>query len=328
MQEQRPSISEPRIVVLGSLNADLVVAVPHLPVPGETVIGGDLHVYAGGKGANQAVAAARLGVKVVLVGRVGEDANGAFLLKCLQADGVDCRIERDAQHATGVALIEVDSRGQNCIAVAPGANGAVGPDEVALAAAELQPGSVLLLQLEVPLAAVVQAVDAARSRAARVILNAAPARSLPPDLLTRLDALLVNEIEASTILGCEVRDVESAKQAVGEARHHGIRVVAITLGALGAVVGYDGQVMALPALPISAADTTGAGDAFVGAFAAALSAGLDYDEATRLGNAAGAAAALVPGAQSSFPRRQDLERLFSIHWPDISISREQGGQDI
>lgn len=316
-----------RVVVLGSLNTDLVVGLPHLPSPGETVIGSDLQTFAGGKGANQAVAAARLGAAVTMVGRVGDDARGMVLLAALGAAGIDCLVVRDADRSTGAALIEVDSAGQNSIAVAPGANYAVDATQVDVAVQRLSSGDVLLLQLEVPVPAVEQAIVAGEQHGARVVLNAAPAGRLAPDVLRLADTVIVNEIEASVLFGHQVADVDSARQALIDANRDGLRQAVITLGELGTVVAVNGDVVAVPPQPINPVDTTGAGDAFVGAFVAALSEGIDYCEAARLGNAAGAAAAMVRGAQSSLPSRADLQRLFSIHWPDRAKSQKTKGAE-
>ena len=299
-----------RIVVLGSLNTDLVTMVPHLPRPGETVLGDALHTFLGGKGANQAVAAARLGGRVSMVGRVGADPFGDALVDQLVDAGVDTRgVTRDPALPTGTALIVVDSAGQNQIAVAPGVNQAVGEEEVAGALAMLGPDDLLLVQLEVPLAAVREAVLQTR---AAVLLNAAPPLRLDGNLLQRLD---VNETEAEVLFARTVTGPEAAAEVTSIARAAGVDLAIVTLGAAGAVFG-DGRSSELVApFRVQAVDATAAGDAFVGALAVALTAGTPASAAVRLANAAGAAATTRRGAQSSLPSPSDLKRLFGIDWP-------------
>ena len=300
-----------RIVVLGSLNADLVVAVPRLPRPAETVLGDRLRTFPGGKGANQAVAAARLGGSVCMVGRVGQDAFGDLLLQSLAADGVDTAgVDRDPDEPTGVALILVEEGGQNLIAVAPGANARVGPREVERAADHLNSESVLLLELEVPLPVVDSAAVAAHQRGSRVILNAAPATAvLPEGLLRHVDVLVVNEVEAATLFGSSVQSLEDAAAAGRSALEQGTGAAIVTLGAAGAVVVQPAGVSPIGAYPVVAVDTTAAGDAFVGALALSLLRGADLVAAARLGAAAGAAAVTRPGAQSSLPTPADVQAL-------------------
>ncbi len=302
-----------RIVVLGSLNTDLVTMVPHLPRPGETVLGDALHTFPGGKGANQAVAAARLGGRVSMVGRVGADPFGAALVEQMVDAGVDTRgVTRDPALPTGAALILVDTAGQNQIAVAPGANQAVGEEEVAAALAMLGPDDLLLVQLEVPLAAVREAV--LRTRAA-VLVNAAPPFRLDGELLQRLNVLVVNETEAEVLFARTVTGPKAAAEVTGIARAAGVHLAIVTLGAAGAVFS-DGRPPELVApFRVQAVDATAAGDAFVGALAVALTAGTPASAAVRLANAAGAAATTKPGAQSSLPSPSDLKRLFGIDWP-------------
>jgi ribokinase len=304
-----------RIVVLGSVNADLVVAVPRLPRPAETVLGDRLRTFPGGKGANQAVAAARLGGSVCMVGRVGQDAFADVALASLLADGVDtAAVDRDPDEPTGVALIVVEEGGQNLIAVAPGANARVSAREVERATERLNAESVLLLQLEVPVPAVELAVLAAHQRGSRVILNAAPASTALPDtLLQRVDVLVLNEVEAATLFGGSVGSLEEAVDAGRAALDRGAGAAIVTLGAAGAVVVDPGGVTRIDAYPVDAVDATAAGDAFVGALALSLARGADLVTAARFGAAAGAAAATRPGAQSSLPTQAELHALFDRH---------------
>jgi ribokinase len=302
-----------QIVVLGSLNADLVVAVPRLPRPAETVMGDRLQTFPGGKGANQAVAAARLGGSVSMIGRVGRDAFGDMLLQSLAADGVDTSdVGRDADEPTGVALIVVEDGGQNMIAVAPGANSSVDGREVERAAERLSPEGVLLLELEVPVPAVEAAARIARQRGSRVILNAAPAAaSLPDRLLGQVDVLVVNEVEAATLFGGRVASLDDAAAAGRAALDRGAGAAVITLGAAGAVVVEASGSTRVAAYPVVAVDATAAGDAFVGALALSVLRGADLVSAARVGAAAGAAAATRTGAQSSLPRPADLEAVLA-----------------
>jgi ribokinase len=304
------------IVVLGSLNADLVIQVPRLPRAAETVMGEALRTFPGGKGANQAVAAARLGGAVSMVGRVGQDALGDMLLASLHADGVETSgVARSPGVSTGAALILVETGGQNMIAVAPGANREVDASDVERAATWLNtPHDLLLVQLEVPLRAVEASVRTARERGCRVILNAAPASTpLPGSLLELIDVLVVNEVEAATLFNCSVSNLDEAATAGHAARHAGAGAAIVTLGAAGAVLVAAGGPSHIPAYSVNAVDATAAGDAFVGALGLALVSGADLNSAARLGAAAGAAAATRLGAQSSLPRPADLRALLGDH---------------
>jgi ribokinase len=297
--------SVPPIVVLGSLNVDLVTRVAALPRPGETVLGDRLLTFTGGKGANQAVAAARLGGDVAMVGRVGRDAGGDALLRQLALDGVDASgVERDAEEPSGAALIMVGGDGENLIAVAPGANGRVGAADVERALAAAGPDGLLVLQLEIPREAAERAIRGGR----RVLLNAAPPAPLPLELLRGVAALVVNESEAAALLGRSLPGVAAASEL--HAAGGGLAVV--TLGAAGAALcDADGARLVEP-FAVTAVDTTAAGDAFVGALAVGLAAGRRAADAVRFANAAGAAAATRAGAQESLPRPEDLRQLFGV----------------
>jgi ribokinase len=300
-----------RIVVLGGLNTDLVVGVPRLPRPAETVMGDRLRTFPGGKGANQAVAAARLGGLVSMVGRVGSDAYADLLLASLAADGVDVgAVERDAEEPTGVALIMVEDSGQNMIAVAPGANARVDAAMVLRASHLFDADGLLLVQLEVPPGAVEAGVALAREHGTRVILNAAPATStLPDSLLRAIDVLVANEIEASTLVNSAVASAEDAAAAAAVLVGRGAGAAIVTLGAAGAVVVDASGTWPVRPYRVDAVDATAAGDAFVGALGAALASGADLRTAADRGAAAGAAAAAKPGAQSSLPTLQDLASI-------------------
>lgn len=294
------------ILVVGSLNMDLVLQVEHLPTPGETVLGGAYEAFPGGKGANQAVAAARLGGQVRMVGRVGEDAFGRALKAGLKREGVDVGGVLPTLGPSGVAFILVDPKGQNQIAVAPGANGRLLPQDLTEAA--FQGIQVVLLQLEIPLETALRALSLGRAAGARTLLNAAPARPLPPEAWAQTDLLLVNEGEGAALLGADPpRTPEEALALARRLRAQGPGVV-LTLGAQGVVWALEGEGH-LPAFPVQAVDTTAAGDAFAGALAVALDEGWPWAEALRFACAAGALAAARTGAQPSLPRRAEVEAL-------------------
>jgi len=288
---------QPNVVVLGSANLDIVVPVPHHPVTGETVLGGHHDRIPGGKGANQAVAAARLGARVAMVGRVGSDDAGRTLRTALQAAGVDCRhLAVDGLAPSGLALIGVDRSGDNTIIVSPGANGRVGPDDVVAAASLLASAAVTLVQLEVPAMAVEAALAASGGQ---VVLNPAPASFLSSALLERVDVLVPNRIELAQLAG----SAEAGGLAAVEEMARGLPVptVVVTLGADGALLVAGGDAVVLPAPPVEAVDTTGAGDAFCGAIAEALARGVAIDEATARAVHAGSLATTRRGAQPSLP---------------------------
>jgi len=299
-----------KIAVVGSLNMDLVVRAPRFPGPGETIAGHDFHTIPGGKGANQAVAAARQDADIVMVGRVGDDAFGRRLRETLQRDGVDTRyVTTDAAAPTGVAVIAVDESGENRIILAAGANGQVSPADVDAASPAIAQADVLVLQLEVPLAAVMRAVEVAQRHGVTVILNPAPARPLPADLLAGVDYLIPNESEAALLTNNDPSQPEQAAQALREA---GVRSVVVTLGEQGALLVDDAGTRTAPGFPAEVVDTTAAGDAFVGAFAVALAEGKPTPEAVRRANAAGALATTVLGAQPSLPTRAAVDE-FLVH---------------
>lgn len=293
------------IVVVGSLNMDLVVCSPRHPQPGETLLGSEFHTFPGGKGANQAVAAARLGGHVKMIGCVGEDAFGNALLQALSKDGVDTRhVGRLERVPTGVTLITVDAAGQNAIVVVPGANGELSPPDLLAAGSAFEGASVVVMQLEIPLLTVAYAADLAHRAGARVVLNPAPAQPLDAALLKRVDVLIPNQPEAALLTGAA-----SAGESARRLMAWGVGSVIVTLGADGVLVVESESQTYIPAHRVSAVDTTAAGDAFVGAFAVALFEGHSTREAAMWGNAAGALAVTRPGAQPSLPARAELEKL-------------------
>lgn len=289
------------VVVVGSANMDLVVNTPTLPRPGETVLGGEFATVPGGKGANQAIAAARAGARCVFIGAVGRDAFGTALRDNLAASGVDTQRLRTVAGPSGVALIAVDAEAENLIVVAPGANASLTrlevQDRLAIEAAD-----VLLCQLEVPLPAVAQAAAAAKQAGTTVVLNAAPARTLSPELLTAVDILMVNQHEAAVVTGRSANLVEALLALVPRA--------VMTLGAAGAVYAdRSGARLDIPAFPVNAVDTTGAGDAFAGAFAVAWAQRRPIPEVLRWACAAGAVAATRPGASTALPTAAEIESV-------------------
>ncbi len=296
-----------QIVVVGSLNMDLVVRTLRHPQIGETVLGYDFRTYPGGKGANQAVAAARLGGRVRMIGRVGNDQFGEALLQTVKAAGVDTRyITKDETSPTGVAFITVDDRGKNTIVVAAGANTRLSPDEIDAAREAFRDASILLLQLEIPLIAVERAIDIAKEYGVQIVLNPAPAQLLDATLLQSVDYLLPNQTELALLAG-----QESTEAAIEVLLGLGIRKMVVTLGEEGALVVDDGRQIHLPAYPVSVVDTTAAGDAFAGAFAVALGEGLSIQEAATWGNAAGALTVTRAGAQPSLPWRDEFNHFLA-----------------
>jgi ribokinase len=296
---------QPAIVVVGSLNLDLAVRVDRLPGPGETVSGGDVFRNPGGKGANQAVAAARLGRGVAMVGRVGDDQAGRELLASLEADAVDTAHVRAVDGVpSGAAFITVSQDGENQIVVSPGANARLAPDDVAAAGAALRAAAVTLIQLEVPLEAVAAAVRAAGGR---VVLNPAPVRDLPSGLLGEVDVLVPNRVELAQLAGAPVPGtVEEAAELAGRLP---ARAVVVTLGADGALVVEQGNASHVPAVPVRPVDTTAAGDAFCGGLADALAGGAALQDAARWAVRVAAAACTRPGAQASLPTPDEARRL-------------------
>ncbi len=299
-----------RVTVVGSLNMDLVARAPRIPAPGETIIGGEFYSVPGGKGANQAVAAARLGAHVSMVGRVGGDAFAGVLLNSLAADDIDHTfVTRDSEAATGVALIVVDERGENSIVVASGANLGLSPADVDAAEGAIAESDVLLLQLESPLDTVTWAAEIARAHGVRVILNPAPARPLPDALLSLVDVLIPNQSETSLLTDMPIADLAGAEAAAAALRGLGVGIVVLTLGERGALLSRATGAELIPAFEVTPVDATAAGDAFVAGFAVALAEGRALIEAARWGNAAGALATTEMGAQPSLPTRRAVEQL-------------------
>ncbi|WP_106803198.1 ribokinase [Pseudomonas sp. S5D5] len=297
-----------KVVVVGSLNMDLVTRASRLPRAGETLVGQTFSTVPGGKGANQAVASARLGAEVAMVGCVGSDAYGTQLRDALQVEGIDCQAVSIVDGSSGVALIVVDDNSQNAIVIVAGSNGQLTPASLQAFDAVLQAADVIICQLEVPMETVGYALKRGRELGKTVILNPAPASApLPAEWYASIDYLIPNESEASALSGVTVDSLDSAKVAATQLIKAGAGKVIITLGAQGALF-TDGQVFEhLPAPKVKAVDTTAAGDTFVGGFAAALANGKREAEAIRFGQVAAALSVTRAGAQPSIPTLHDVQ---------------------
>ncbi|MGZ5424882.1 MAG: ribokinase [Candidatus Aminicenantales bacterium] len=301
-----------RILVIGSSNTDMVIRVPRIPRPGETILGGTFTMAAGGKGANQVVAAARAGGRVTFVARVGDDVFGERALANFATDGLDARfIVRTAGSASGVALINVDEHGENSISVASGANTLLSIEDVDRADDAFAAADIVLLQLESPLETVEAAARKAGERGVPVVLNPAPARPLEDGLLRRVAVLTPNEHEAEILTGVAVRDERGAREASARLRARGPATVVITLGERGVFAAareFEGLV---PAFKVDPVDTTAAGDVFNGALAVALAEKLPLVAALRFAQAAAAISVTRPGAQPSAPMRAEIEAFLA-----------------
>ncbi|WP_339023664.1 ribokinase [Aeromonas salmonicida] len=297
-----------RLVVLGSVNADHVLRVPHFPRPGETLTGHSYQVVPGGKGANQAVAAARLGAPVSFIARIGDDAIGQQMRQGFEQDGIDVSaVELDETLPTGIAIIYVSDEGENSIGISAEANGALSPAMVKRHEAMIADAYTLLLQLEVPLESVFEAAKLARSHGTRVVLNPAPARPLPADLLALVDLITPNQTEAELLTGVKVSDEASAALAADRFHQMGISDVMITLGSQGVYCSNARQQQLIPGFRVEAVDTTAAGDTFNGALLAAELAGADFNAAVRFAHGAAALSVTKFGAQSSIPSKVEVD---------------------
>lgn len=310
--------SGPRIVVVGSVNTDLVLRVPHLPSAGETVAGSGLLTLSGGKGANQAVAAARQGASVHFVGAVGADDLGGRQRRNLAREGMDlAHLATAAGLETGLAMIAIDAQGQNMIMLSEGANASVSADQVEAARSLIESADILLCQLETPLPAVRHAIDIAHAKGVPVMLNPAPARPLDAALLSQVDYLLPNETEAALLTGMPVEPgrAEQARRAAQALRAAGVRCVLVTLGSQGVLVS-DGRTVSLePAMNVPVVDTTGAGDTFVGCFAVAIAQGRPLADAVREAQCAAALKVTRLGAQAAIPRRDEVRAFMQAASP-------------
>ena len=298
------------IIVIGSSNTDMVIKSAHLPAPGETILGGEFFMNPGGKGANQAVAAAKLGGEVVFVAKVGDDIFGQEAVQGFKNEGIDTDyIVVDPRNPSGVATIMVDDQGENCIAVASGANGTLSPADIDKALARIDAADVLLMQLETPIPTIDYAASAGSEKWKTVILNPAPAQALSDDLLAKLDVITPNETEAEILTGIKVENTTDAEKAALALREKGVGTVIITLGSQGAFVVADSFTGMVPVRKVNAVDTTAAGDTFNGALAVGMAKGLPIEAAVEFANKAASVSVTRLGAQASAPRLEELEGL-------------------
>ncbi len=297
-----------RICVVGSVNMDLTIRAARLPRPGETLAGRDFQIGPGGKGANQAVMAARLGAHVAMVAKVGTDAFGQRALANLQAEGIDTsHVLINAACPTGLAAILVDDAGQNSILVVPGANEHLRPEEVSLAAEVIRHADIVLCQLEIPLAATLTALRFAKSAGVRTLFNPAPAQALPEEVLRLTQIAVLNETELEFLTGATISSPQDAIAAGRSLLERGPESVVVTLGAAGAVFLHGATAVQEPAPAVKAVDTSGAGDAFIGALAVALARGVELHEGVRRANQVAALTVTRLGTQASFPSSEQLQ---------------------
>ena len=296
------------IVVVGSTNTDMVIKASHLPQPGETILGGTFFMSAGGKGANQAVAAARLGGSVLFIAKTGYDIFAKQSIDLFEKEGIDISgIQRDHYQPSGVALITVDDDGENCIVVAPGANAALSPSDIDEVKDKIENASLLLAQLETPIETVEHVANIAASAKIKFILNPAPAAKLADELLTKVSIITPNQTEAEMLTGIQVTDGSSARQAANFLHSKGIETVIITMGAAGAFVLHEDKYSMIPGHKVNVVDTTAAGDVFNGALLVALSEGAGMDDAVIFACSAAAISVTRLGAQASAPTRAEVE---------------------
>ena len=296
------------IFVIGSINTDMVAMTKNLPAPGETVMGGEFMMTAGGKGANQAVSAARLGGEVTMVGRLGEDIFGDQSIACLKRESINCDfIGRDPIAASGVALISVDDKGENHIVVAPGANNQLDQKKVRAALDSMPDNAIILLQLEIPLDTVAYIVEAARGTSRKVILDPAPAPTYPLNFLNELYLITPNETEATKLTGIEVTDNKSAEVAAKKLMATGVKNVAITMGAKGVLLAQENTIKFISSPKVKAIDTTAAGDCFNGALSVGIAIGLSLEEGIKRACHAASISVTRKGAQDSMPYIKEID---------------------
>lgn len=296
-----------RIIVIGSSNTDMVVKCRKLPGPGETVLGGSFLMNPGGKGANQAVAAARLNGNVTFVTKTGFDLFGEKAIHLFDSEGINTKyIIKDTKNPSGIALIYVDEEGENSIVVAPGSNAALSAFDIQDAVFDTVASDVFLMQLEIPVSTVEYVAQKVSRNGNKVILNPAPARQLSPDLLGSLYAITPNEVEAELLTGIRVIDSSSAEKAAEKLMGKGVGNVVITMGAAGAFLRSSDVSMMIPVVPVRALDTTAAGDVFNGALAVGISEGMELSDAVRFANNAASISVTRMGAQASTPYRNEI----------------------
>ncbi|KGQ29710.1 ribokinase [Gallibacterium anatis] len=303
-----------KLTVLGSINADHVIQVPHFPQPGETLSGQNYHIVYGGKGANQAVAAARLGAKVDFIACIGEDKIGLEMKQAFQKDGINTDSIATIQgETTGIAMIQVADSGENSIVISAGANAHLTTDIVDKFKQKILDADALLMQLETPLDAIIYATKIAKQAGKHTVLNPAPAKALPDELLAQLTMITPNETEAEVLTGVKVVDEQSAAQAAAVFHQKGVAIVLITLGAKGVFISHNALQKIIPGFRVQAKDTTAAGDTFNGALVTALLEQKSLEEAIQFAHAAAAISVTRFGAQTSIPSRQEtLDFLANI----------------
>lgn len=296
------------IAVFGSFNVDLMSRTPHLPIPGETVLGGPFKLGPGGKGSNQATAAARAGANVTMITKIGTDEFASIALNHLKNEKINTEyVFQDAQHETGAALIMVDEKAENMIVVAPGANNHISWEEVLKAECAIAESNILLTQLETNMDAIIHAVDIAGANNVKVILNPAPAVPVPDELLRKVYVLTPNETEAASLTGMELNSPEDAEGVGAALLAKGVENVVITLGKNGALIVNSKMVKHVPSVKVDVVDTTGAGDAFNGGLAVALAEGKDLEESVRFANYLAALSVTKVGTAPSMPYREEIE---------------------
>jgi ribokinase len=306
--KKRDTVMKPKIVVVGSTNTDMVIKAAHLPAPGETILGGTFFMNPGGKGANQAVSAARLGGAVTFISKTGNDVFGRQSVQLFEEEGIDtsCMLS-DSKQPSGVALITVDDNAENCIVVASGANATLSPQDLRKAEHLIGEAAIVLMQLEIPVETVAHVASLAAKQGVKVVLNPAPVCSLPPELLRHVTIITPNSTEAEMLTGVAVTDQAAAEKAARIIREQGVETVIITLGARGALVLHEDTFHHVPPVKVKAVDTTAAGDVFNGALVVALSEGRDIPDAVAFACKASAIAVTRLGAQSSAPYRHEAD---------------------
>lgn len=297
-----------KIIVLGSCNTDMVIKSDRIPVPGETILGGAFMMNSGGKGANQAVAAARLGGDVIFIAKTGNDLFGKQAVQQYKEEGINTQyIVSDSNLPSGVALITVDKNGENCIVVAMGANSSLVPEDFKHAEDEFKSAEVLLMQLETPIETIEYAAKFGNENGVKVILNPAPAQSLSDSLLKNLYMLILNETEAELISGIKVNDFTDARKAANAIFDKGVKKVIVTMGSRGSLLKDENHFVEVPAYKVDAADTTAAGDTFCGAVAVAIAEGKNLEEGIKFATKCSAVTVTKMGAQASIPTRKEVE---------------------
>ncbi len=313
MRKKRLANMNPYILVVGSSNTDMVIKAEHLPGPGETIIGKSFFMNPGGKGANQAVAAARLGANIVFICKTGNDIFGKQSVELFSEEGIDTTfLFSDPKHPSGVALITVDDNAENCIVVASGANATLSANDLQKTKTVIENASIILMQLEIPLETVEYVARTASAKGVKVILNPAPACYLPDSLLKNISILTPNKTEAEMLSGIKVNSKVSAEKAARKIKERGVETVIITLGADGASILHNGECIHIEGIKVNAVDTTAAGDVFNGALAVALSQQRDIPEAVQYACRAAAISVTRMGAQASAPYKKELAEKQTI----------------